>query len=59
MNKIDLSHAVITLHGIAGLIEQEIGVSILSLNVRKAADQLSDYLKTTKDLERQQNGNSN
>ena len=37
----DLSQSVVSLHGIARQIEQEIGVGQLSEDIRKCADRLS------------------
>lgn len=42
----NLHEAVILLHQVAGMIEHEIGKGTLSEDVRKAADQLSDLIKT-------------
>ena len=40
-----LDDAVIKLHEVAGLIEQQIGIGQLSADVRHCADQLNDLLK--------------
>ena len=45
MNNFDLDQLVIQLHSIAARIEQNIGVGLLSEDVRKCADRLSDILK--------------
>lgn len=42
-----LDDAVIKLHDVARLIEQQIGTGQLSADVRHCADRLSDLLKTT------------
>lgn len=41
-----LDDAVIKLHDIARLVEQQIGTGQLSADVRNCADRLSDLLKT-------------
>lgn len=44
MINVELEYAVIRLHDIARLIEQEIGFGELSSDLRKAADRLNDLL---------------
>ncbi len=48
MNNVDLDDLVIKLHDIAQRIEDNIGIGLLSEDVRKCADRLSDILR--KDL---------
>ncbi len=40
-----LEQSVIDLHTIASLIEKRIGVGLLSQDIRKCADRLSDLIK--------------
>ncbi len=40
-----LDHAVIKLHEVARLVEQQIGTGQLSEDIRNCADRLSDLLK--------------
>lgn len=42
-----LDEAVIRLHDVARLVEQQIGQGQLSTDIRKCADRLSDLLKPT------------
>lgn len=45
MNNVDLDDLVIKLHDIAARIEQNIGIGLLSEDVRKCADRLSELLR--------------
>ena len=42
-----LDQAVIKLHEVARLVEQQIGTGLLSEDIRSCADRLSDLLKPT------------
>lgn len=51
MSNVDLNELVIKLHDIAGRIEDNIGIGLLSEDVRKCADRLSELLrKDTRDV---------
>lgn len=44
INQHNLNDAVIQLHGIARRVEQQIGAGVLSEDIRKCADRLSQLL---------------
>ena len=46
----ELEYAVIRLHDIARLIEQNVGVGELSQDIRKCADRLSDLSKVPDEI---------
>ncbi len=48
MNNIELAGAVTTLHNIARLVENQLGVGDISKAIRKSADELSDIVKQQK-----------
>ncbi len=45
MNNVDLDELVIKLHDVARRIEDNIGIGLLSEDVRKCADRLSELLR--------------
>lgn len=49
MNNIELAGAVTTLHNIARLVENQLGVGDISKAIRKSADELSDIVKQQKE----------